>query len=87
VFALARARGPLDPAAVGAFTSSVPDLEHVVRMPRPGGRKLFPSHRIRGWHRPGGISASAQLLVAGLLLGAMLGQRLRKPIGSQPPYS
>jgi hypothetical protein len=56
-------------------------------MPRPGGRKLFPSHRIRGWHRPGGISASAQLLVAGLLLGAMLGQRLRKPIGPRPPYS
>jgi hypothetical protein len=85
VLALALVRGPLDPATVGAVTAAIPDVEHVVRLPRPGGRKLFPSHRIRGWHRPGGISASAQLLVAGLLLGAVLG--MRKPIDSRPPYS
>jgi hypothetical protein len=72
VLALALVRGPSDPATVGAFTSAAPDLEHVIRLPRPGGRKLFPSHRIPGWHRPGGISASAQLLVAGVLLGGVL---------------
>jgi hypothetical protein len=87
VLALAVARGPLDRATVGAVTSAIPDVEHVIRLPRRGGRKLFPSHRIRGWHRPGGISANAQLLVAGLLLGAVLGERLRKPISSRPPYS
>jgi hypothetical protein len=72
VLALAIVRGPFDPATVGAVTSAVPDLEHVLRLPRPGGRKLFPSHRIPGWHRPGGISANAQLLLAGLLFGAVL---------------
>jgi hypothetical protein len=72
VLALAVVRGPLDPATIGAVASAAPDLEHVVRLPRPGGRKLFPSHRIPGWHRPGGISARAQLLIAGILLGAVL---------------
>jgi len=72
VLALAVVRGPLDPATVGAVTSTAPDLEHVLRLPRPGGRKLFPSHRIPGWHRPGGLSAEAQLLIAGALLGGVL---------------
>jgi hypothetical protein len=72
VLLLAVVRGPLDGATVGAVTSSLPDVEHVVRLPRPGGRKLFPSHRIPGWHRPGGLSASAQLLIAGALFGAVL---------------
>jgi hypothetical protein len=52
--------------------SSIPDVEHVFRLPRPGGRKLFPSHRVLGWHREGGVPASAQLLAAGLLLGFVL---------------
>jgi hypothetical protein len=65
-------RGPLDGATVGAVTSSLPDVEHIVRLPRPGGRKLFPSHRVPGWHRPGGVSASAQLLIAGALFGSVL---------------
>lgn len=73
VLALAARRGPLDPATIGALASSAPDLEHVVRFPQPGGRKLFPSHRIHGWHRAGGVPAWAQLLVAGVLLGAVLG--------------
>jgi hypothetical protein len=73
VVALALVRGLLDPATVGAVAATAPDLEHVLRFPRPGGRKLFPSHRLRGWHRIGGVSASAQLLVAGALLGAVLG--------------
>ena len=79
VLALAIVRGPLDAATVGAVASAAPDVEHVLRLPRPGGRKLFPSHRIPGFHRPGGVSATAQLLVAGLLLGALLasGRRAR----------
>lgn len=72
VVLLAATRGPLDPAVTGALAASLPDLEHVFRFPRPGGRKLFPSHRIRGWHRSGGLSASAQLLLAGFLLGVLL---------------
>ena len=71
---LALRRGLFDPATIGAIASAAPDLEHVVRLPRPGGRKLFPSHRIPGFHRPGGISASAQLVIAGFLLGALLAQ-------------
>jgi hypothetical protein len=77
VLALAARRGPFDPAVVGALAASAPDLEHVVRLPRPGGRKLFPTHRIRGWHRAGGVSASAQLFAAGLLIGGLLGARGR----------
>ena len=69
---LAAVRGPLDGAVVGALAASSPDLEHIVRLPRPGGRKLFPSHRFRGWHRSGGVSATAQLLLAGFLLGLLL---------------
>jgi hypothetical protein len=72
VLLLAGVRGPLDPAVSGALAASCPDLEHVLRLPRPGGRKLFPSHRVRGWHRSGGVSASAQLLVAGFLIGLLL---------------
>jgi hypothetical protein len=78
VLALGIVRGPLDSATVGAVAAAAPDIEHVVRLPRPGGRKLFPSHRIPGFHRPGGISASAQLVIAGLLLGAVLGAGLRR---------
>jgi hypothetical protein len=75
--ALAIVRGPLDPATIGAVTSAAPDLEHVLRLPRPGGRKLFPSHRITGWHRPGGLSTNVQLLTAGALFGAVLATRGR----------
>lgn len=69
---LALVRGPLDPAVAGAVAASSPDLEHILPFPRPGGRKLFPSHRVPGWHRAGGISAPAQLVLAGLLLGALV---------------
>jgi hypothetical protein len=75
IAAVAAARGLLDPAVVGAVAASVPDVEHVVRLPRPGGRKLFPSHRVRGWHRSGGVSAPVQLLAAGILLGGVLTAR------------
>lgn len=81
VLALALVRGPFDAATIGAVTASAPDIEHAIRLPRPGGRKLFPSHRIPGWHRPGGLTAEVQLLVAGVLLGLVLSARGRKPPG------
>jgi hypothetical protein len=77
VAALALVRGPLDAATIGAIAAAAPDVEHVVRLPRPGGRKLFPSHRVFGWHRGGGVRTSVQLVVAGVLLGAVAGGRAR----------
>jgi hypothetical protein len=74
--ALVAARhGALDRATIGAAAGSAPDLEHVLRLPRPGGRKLFPSHRFRGWHRTGGLATWAQLLAAGVLLGWLAAAR------------
>jgi hypothetical protein len=70
--ALAVVRGPLDPATVGAAAASSPDLEHAIRLPRPGGRKLFPSHRIPALHQAGGLPTWLQLLAAGVLLGRLL---------------
>jgi hypothetical protein len=70
-------RGVLDPATIGAVAASAPDLEHVLHLPWIGGRKLFPSHRIRGWHHSGGLPAWAQLLLAGYVLGGLVGPRLR----------
>jgi hypothetical protein len=78
VLTLAALRGPFDPATIGAIASVAPDVEHVLRLPRPGGRKLFPSHRIPGFHRSGGISAEAQLLIAGALLGSVLAAGIRR---------
>jgi hypothetical protein len=69
---LAVARGPLDPATVGAAAASSPDLEHALRLPRPGGRKLFPSHRIPALHQAGGLPTWLQLLAAGVLLGRLV---------------
>jgi hypothetical protein len=78
---LAAARGPASPAVVGAIGASVPDVEHVLPLPRPGGRKLFPSHRVHGWHREGGLPASAQLLAAGTLLGLLAASGLYGRVG------
>jgi hypothetical protein len=69
---LAAVRGPLDPAVVGAAAASAPDLEHVLPLPRPGGRKLYPTHRFHGWHRAGGVSTRVQLLTAGVIVGFLL---------------
>jgi hypothetical protein len=74
---LAAARGPVDPATLGAAASMAPDLEHILPLPRPGGRKLFPSHRVHGWHRPGGLRTRTQLLAAGVLLGLVASSRRR----------
>ncbi len=76
---LAARRGPLDPTVLGAVAAALPDAEHVLRLPRPGGRKLFPSHRVRGWHRAGGVPAWAQLLAAGAVLGALAARRSTAP--------
>ncbi len=70
---LACKRGPLDPATLGAAASSAPDLEHVVPFLRPGGSKLF--HGRHGWHRSGRFRADVQLLLAGAIVGALIGPR------------
>ena len=75
VLALAFARGLRDPATVGALASSAPDFEHVLPLPRPGGRKLFPSHRWVSLHRSGGIPAGAQLALALGVLAALVVRR------------
>jgi hypothetical protein len=69
---LAARRGPLDPVTLGAASCAAPDLEHLFRSLRPGGRKLF--HRGGGKHSPfGGFPATAQLLLAGAIVGLLLG--------------
>jgi hypothetical protein len=70
---LAARRGPFDAATIGALATCAPDLEHVVKLPRPGGSKLF--HGKRGWHRSGAFPASAQLLAAGVILGVLSARR------------
>jgi hypothetical protein len=76
---VALARGPLDPATVGAAAAAMPDVEHKVPLPKPRGRQLFPSHRWRPWHHSGGLGARSQLVLAGFLLGSVAasGPRLR----------
>jgi hypothetical protein len=70
---LAARRGPFDPATLGALAASTPDLEHVFPSLRPGGRKLF--HGKLGWHRSGALPANLQLLLAGTIVGFLLGPR------------
>jgi hypothetical protein len=70
---LAWRRGITDAATIGALAACAPDMEHVVRLPRPGGSKLF--HGARGWHRSGGLSTRTQLLAAGLLVGRLVARR------------
>jgi hypothetical protein len=72
---LAAARGPLDPATVGAAAASAPDLEHVLRRPGSRARKLFPSHRYGPLHQANGLPGGVQLVVAGAVLGALLRRR------------
>jgi hypothetical protein len=69
---LAARRGPFDPVTLGAAASSAPDLEHILPWLRPGGRKLF--HRRGGSHLDG-VPASLQLLLAGVIVGFLLGTR------------
>ena len=74
---LTATRGPFDPAVVGAAAASAPDLEHVLSLPRPGGKKLFPTHRFRGWHRTGGVSTGVQLIAAGVIVGLLVASERR----------
>jgi hypothetical protein len=75
---LAWRRGPLDAAVIGGAACASPDLEHVVPLPRPGGRGLYPSHRIEGWHRGGGLPAWLQLAVAATIVTALI-RRQKEP--------
>ena len=69
---LALRRGFTDPAVVGAAFSAAPDLEHVVPHPGHDLPKLFPSHRLEGWHRSGGISAPLQLVASLVIVGGLV---------------
>jgi hypothetical protein len=69
---LAAKRGPFDPAVLGGAACATPDLEHIVPWLRPRGEMLF--HRGRGMHGMG-VSAEAQLLVAGAVVGLLLARR------------
>jgi len=69
---LAARRGPLDPAVLGGAAAAMPDLEHLVPWLRLRREKVF--HRGRGRHGVG-ISAEAQLLIAGGLVGLLLARR------------
>jgi len=73
---LAARRGAFDPATIGALAASAPDLEHIFPALRPGGRKLF--HGRRGWHRSGPLPATLQLVVAGAIVGFLLGSKPRR---------
>jgi len=70
---LAVRRGPFDPATLGGLAASAPDLEHVFPALRPRGRKLF--HGGRGWHRSGALPAKLQLVLAGAIVGFLLGPK------------
>jgi hypothetical protein len=78
VLLLAARRGPLDPATIGGVAAAVEDLEHVLPLPRPGGRKLFPSHRNEDWHKRGGLPAWVQVVAAGAIIGVLLRRRSEK---------
>jgi len=69
---LAARRGPFDPAVLGGAATAAPDLEHIAPWIRLHGRKLF--HRGGGRHGVG-ISAEAQLLLAGVVVGLLLSRR------------
>lgn len=73
---LARLRG-LDAATVGAAASAAPDLEHILPLPRPHGRALFPTHRWPSPLRLRGIPAWLQLAAA----TAILARLSRDPTG------
>jgi hypothetical protein len=72
---LALRRGPFDPATLGGAACAAPDLEHVLPLARPGGRALYPSHRVEGWHREGGVPAWVQLALAGVIVALLAWRR------------
>jgi hypothetical protein len=62
---------------LGAVAASAPDLEHIYPWLRPRGKKVF--HGSRGWHRSGAFPASLQLLIAGMMLGFVIGPQRHRP--------
>ena len=68
---LAARRGLLDPGVLGGAASAIPDLEHIAPWLRPRGEKIF--HRGGGRHGAG-LSVEAQLLLAGAVVGWLLGR-------------
>jgi hypothetical protein len=69
---LAARRGLFDPAVLGGAAASAPDLEHLLPQLRVRGEKIF--HRGGGRHGVG-MPAESQLLLAGALVGLLLGRR------------
>lgn len=69
---LAATRGPFDPAVLGGAASAMPDLEHIAPWLRLRGGKIF--HRSGGRHGVG-VATEAQLLLAGAVVGLLLGRR------------
>lgn len=69
---LAARRGLFDPAVLGGAAAAAPDLEHLVPWLRLGGEKVF--HRGGGRHGVG-IPVETQLLLAGTVVGLLLGRR------------
>ena len=69
---LAARRGLFDPAVLGGAAAAMPDLEHLVPWLRLRGAEALPPRR-----RPArrGISAEAQLLLAGAVVGLLLARR------------
>ena len=79
--ALAVAYGPLHPITLGAASAAAPDLEHVLPLPRPGGRPLFPSHRWQRLHHAGGLPGWAQFLCASIVIGALIRRASGRTVG------
>jgi hypothetical protein len=69
---LAVRRGPFDPATLGAASSSSPDLEHLFRWLRPGGKKIF-NPGLGGSRHGRRLPTGVQLVLAGAILGWLLG--------------
>ncbi len=83
VAALASRYGSLDPVTIGAAAASAPDLEHVLPTPRPGGKRLFPSHRWQLKSRSARVPVKIQLIAASLLLAGLLFRHSEQP--QSPP--
>ena len=75
VLLLAARYGPLDARTVGAAVSAAPDLEHPLPLPRPSGRKLFPTHRWPLGERPRRVPVAAQVVAALAILAALFAGR------------
>ena len=78
VLLLAYRRG-IDAGTVGAVAAAAPDLEHVLPLPRPGGRALFPTHRYAAPVRAPRLPAAVQLAAAALIVARLAGIRPRVP--------